>query len=366
MHTLALHTLEQLGWNAFFQEQLDALAEPDLVPARVVVEYQDRYRLLGAQGTAWAQLSGSLRHDAEIDRLEGRLYRPAVGDWVTLRPAGDHDMGTIVHLLERRTRFVRQSAGRRTGAQVVAANIDTVFVVTSCNRDFNPRRIERYLTTVSSSGASAVIVLNKADLCADPAPYLAELDSAAPGVPVAWVSALEEQGKHMLLEHIRPGHTVALVGSSGVGKSTLINWLVGRQLQDVGALREHDDRGRHTTTHRELILMPDGGVLIDTPGMRELQLWSAGEGLGEAFADIEALARTCRFRDCAHQGEPGCAIAEALRAGTIDSARVAGYHKLRHEQKVQESRLALGSKQFERRRGKPISRLIRQHKRLKD
>jgi ribosome biogenesis GTPase / thiamine phosphate phosphatase len=361
LHTLALHTLEPLGWTPFFQDQLDAALEPDLVPARVVIEYQDRYRLLGTEGYSWAQLSGNIRHQAEVDRLG----RPAVGDWVAVRPAGDDDMGTIVHLLERQSCFVRQSAGRRSGAQVVAANIDTVFVVTSCNRDFNPRRIERYLTTVWNSGAGAVIVLNKADLC-DPEPYLAKLATAAPDVAVAVVSALEEQGKSQLLEHIRPGLSVALVGSSGVGKSTLVNWLVGREVQEVRAIREDDARGRHTTTHRELILMPGGGVLIDTPGMRELQLWSAGEGLAEAFADIESLAQTCRFRDCAHGGEPGCAIAQSLRAGTLDPGRVASYLKLRHEQEAQETRQALGTRQLERGRGKRGSKLMRQQKLLKE
>jgi ribosome biogenesis GTPase / thiamine phosphate phosphatase len=356
-----LHTLEPLGWNSFFQAQLDAAVEPDLVPARVVIEYQDRYRLLGADGYSWAQLSGILRHQAEVDRLR----RPAVGDWVMVRPAGDDDMGTIVHLFERKSCFVRQTAGRRSGAQVVAANIDTVFVVTSCNRDFNPRRIERYLTTVWSSGASAVLVLNKADL-GDPQPYLADLASAAPGVAAAAVSALAEQGKDQLLAHIQAGRSVALVGSSGVGKSTLVNWLVGREVQEVGAIRDGDERGRHTTTHRELILMPGGGVLIDTPGMRELKLWSAGEGLAGAFSDIESLAQTCRFRDCAHQAEPGCAIAQALREGTLDPGRAASYLKLRHEQAAQESRATVGARQLERGRGKRVSRLIRQHKRLKD
>lgn len=368
-------SLEAIGWSAPFQEQLEeqrrALADPAIEPARVVIEYQDRYQLLTAAGTAWGQLSGALRRDASSDRMR----RPAVGDWVALRPpasepggepgsesaargesaarddsvargdsaARGESMSTIVHLFARKTRFVRQAAGRRAMAQVVAANIDTLFVVTSFREDFNPRRLERYLTTASESGARVVIVLNKADLVADPQPYLTQVLDVAADVPVAVVSAVQPQGLDALRRHVGPGETIALVGSSGVGKSTLVNWLLGRDAQKVGAVSAHDGRGRHTTTHRELLPMPGGGVLIDTPGMRELQLWTEGQGLREAFADIEALAARCRFRDCRHQGEPGCAVIAALGAGQLDHARLQSYVKLRAEQQGQHLRRARGS-----------------------
>ncbi|MEM9492016.1 MAG: ribosome small subunit-dependent GTPase A, partial [Myxococcota bacterium] len=332
-----------------------------VVPARVVIEYQDRYQIISAAGTAFAQLSGTLLHQARADRLR----RPAVGDWLAVRPGGPHDddMGTIVHLLERRTQFVRQAAGRTSNAQVVAANIDTVFVVTSFNRDFNPRRIERYLATVAGSGAEPVIVLNKLDLCDDLPAYLDQLAGCAPGVAVAVVSARDQRGMDELRPHLGPGRTVALVGSSGVGKSTLINWLVGAAVQDIGAIRAGDSKGRHTTTHRELILMPDGGVLIDTPGMRELQLSGAQADAAGAFTDIDQLAAQCRFRDCTHDREPGCAIRAALADGQLDPGRVASYHKLRREQAHAERRQDQGTDMATRKRWKRMSKAMKAYRR---
>ncbi|MCG8420764.1 MAG: ribosome small subunit-dependent GTPase A [Proteobacteria bacterium] len=325
-----------------------------------MIEYQDRYQLIGADGSFWAQLSGNLRRKATDDRL----CRPAVGDWVAVRPGRKDDTATIAHLFERRSRFVRQAAGRRGEAQVVAANIDAVFVVTSLNRDFNVRRIERYLTTVGESGARPVIVLNKVDLCSDPGPFLDALAAVAPDVPVLLVSALERHGLAELRVHIKRGETVALVGSSGVGKSTLINWLVGRAIQAVGDVREDDGRGRHTTTHRELIVMPDGGILIDTPGMRELQLWSGGDGVKDTFAELEELATRCRFRDCSHQGEPGCAIVAAVESGQLDRGRLASYFKLKREHAFAERRQDEGAKRAERRRWKHIIKANRVRKRI--
>jgi ribosome biogenesis GTPase len=320
-------SLARLGWSEFFEAQYLALGAPEIVRARVAVEYQDRYHLLGAEGPGWAQLSGTLLREANTSRIQ----RPAVGDWVGVQPSTGEGMATIVHLFERRTRFVRQAAGRKPELQVVAANIDAVFVVTAFVQDFNARRLERYLTCVHESGARGVLVLNKIDLSPDPAPDIARARSLAPGTPVLAVSAREQRGLDALRAEIDAHGTIALVGSSGVGKSTLVNWLLGAEVQKTAPVREHDGRGRHTTTHRELIPMPGGGILIDTPGMRELQLWTAADGLSDAFPDVVTLAGQCRFRDCRHQREPGCAVQRALRQGALARERFDGYLALRTE-----------------------------------
>lgn len=323
-------SLEALGWSAFFDAQVQSLGMPGLLRARVAIEYQDRYHLLGQDGALWAQLSGTLLREANAERL----HRPAVGDWVGVQPVEGEGMATIVHLFERRTRFVRQAAGRRPGVQVVAANIDAVFVVTSFLQDFNARRIERYVTSVHESGARAVLVLNKMDLCAEPGPYIEEASAVAPGIPILAVSATEQRGLDSSRTQIFTSgahETVALVGSSGVGKSTLANWLLGAEVQKTAPVREPDGRGRHTTTHRELIPLPGGGILIDTPGMRELQLWSASDALRDAFPDLQDLAAQCRFRDCKHRREPGCAVTAALRRGELPRPRYDSYLALRAE-----------------------------------
>jgi ribosome biogenesis GTPase len=276
-------------------------------------------------GDLLAEVSGRFRHQTIV-----ASGYPTVGDWVALEPFA-RDRGIIHAVLERRSAFIRKAAGQTTEAQVVAANVDTVFIVTGLDGNFNVRRIERYLTAAWDSGASPVIVLNKSDLRDDLAKVIAEVESIALGTPVAAVSARDGSNVDSLRRHIGPGKTAALIGSSGAGKSTLINRLLGRDRLPAGPVRESDSRGRHTTSRRELIALADGALLIDTPGMRELQLWADEESLARAFDDVEAIAARCRFADCRHESEPGCAVRDALVNGTLDAGRFGSFLKQRRE-----------------------------------
>jgi ribosome biogenesis GTPase len=326
--------IETLGWSepfihAFEDVQLEFAGA---MPARVVAAQRERYRLFCAAGALDAQLSGRLRHEAG----EGAL--PVVGDWVgaLLRP--DDASATIVACLPRRTSLVRKRAGRASLPQVLAANLDTVLLMSSLNDDLNPRRVERTLAMIWESGAQPVVLLSKLDLCADPAPFVAEIEQVAIGVPVHALSVHTGDGLAVLARYLQPGRTLALIGSSGVGKSTLANALLGEQRLATSDVRASDQRGKHTTTARELFVLRSGAMLIDTPGMRELGLWDAGDGFSAAFDDIEALAAHCRFGDCKHEREPGCAISEALARGELDPARLASYRKLQRELAHEERR----------------------------
>ncbi len=324
---MELSSLASWGFRPADSAAFSQLSRPDLTPARVLSDLGARVELIDAAGAIrTAHLRGRLRH-AAIDR-------PTIGDWVAIQDADAAEAGdaVIVEVLPRRTRLVRRAAGRRADAQVVAANVDTFFVVTSANRDASPRRLERYLTAVWDSGAVPVIVVNKAELCSpdELAAALDELARAAPGVTTLAVSAHTGDGVEALAPYLGPGQTVALVGSSGVGKSSLVNRLLGHAQQDVRPI-DANDRGRHATTRRELFALPSGGLVIDTPGMRELGLVDHGRGLEETFAEVTALATSCRFRDCQHRGEPGCAVDAVIAGGTLDPARRDGLHKLERE-----------------------------------
>lgn len=354
------HHLATFGWSEFFEDSFQPYAGSDYQAARVALEYKHLYRVYTEQGELLAETTGKLRHEAL-----GREALPAVGDWVVIRTRPEEGKATIHAVLPRKSKFTRKVAGERTEEQLVGTNIDTVFLVTSLNQDFNPRRIERYLIVAWASGANPVVVLSKSDLCKNIVDRLAEIQDVAGGTPVHAVSVVTQEGLDELAQYFRKGQTVALLGSSGVGKSTLINHLAGYDLQRVQEVREQDGRGRHTTTHRELILLPQGGLVLDTPGMRELQIWDGEGGLQRTFDDIEALAGRCYFSDCQHQDEPQCAIREALDKGTIDGARYRSYEKLQKELNYLARRQDKSAQLTEKKRWKKLSRLASQRAQMK-
>jgi ribosome biogenesis GTPase / thiamine phosphate phosphatase len=318
-------SLIELGWGPDLAEHFQEHAAAGLVAGRIAVPHRGSYVVLTDDGELTAEISGKLRHEAAPGEL------PAAGDWVAVAARPEEGTGTIHAVLPRRSAVIRKAAGNPTEAQVVGANIDTVFLVTSLNDDLNLRRLERYLATAWESGAQPAILLTKADLSEDAETATAEVQSIAYGVPVHAISTVTGQGIDELGAYLGEGKTVALIGSSGVGKSTLVNHLAGREVLATQEIRESDGRGRHTTSHRELVLLPGGGLVLDTPGMRELQLWESSEGMQEAFDDIEDLVDQCRFADCGHGVEPGCAVQAALADGTLPPERYESWVKLQRE-----------------------------------
>lgn len=316
------------GWSRGLQRDFAPFEARGFAPGRVLVQHRGLYRLVLQDGEADARLAGRFRHDAE----EGE--HPVVGDWVAVQRGSGDGATLICGLIPRRSAFVRRQAGGR-GLQVVAANVDVALLTLSLNGDFNLRRLERYLAATYESGAQPVVVLTKADADADLAAAVRDVTAVAGDIPVIPVSALSGEGMKALADQLEPGRTAVLLGSSGVGKSTLVNALAGAALLATGAIRAHDERGRHTTTRRELIRLPSGALILDTPGMRELGLVDAGDGLSAAFAavevSVEALAADCRFRDCRHAREPGCAVRAALEDGRLPPDRFEAWRKLQRE-----------------------------------
>lgn len=319
-------SLHQLGWNSEFNRQFKPYVLQGYKVGRVISEQKNYYRLLNENGEILAQVSGKMRFQATV-----REDFPAVGDWVIISLHDGGERANIHGILPRQSKFARKTAGAETVEQIVAANINTVFLVNALNHDFNIRRMERYITLAWDSGASPVIVLSKTDLCDEVPERLVEVKQIALGVPIHVISCLTGEGLNGLAEYLQVGKTVAMLGSSGAGKSTMLNYFYGHDVQKVQAIRQGDDRGRHTTTARELVVLPQGGLMIDTPGMRELQLWGSESGLQDSFGDVEALAKQCRFSDCQHEQEPDCAVTIALEAGVMDQSRFDSYLKLKKE-----------------------------------
>jgi ribosome biogenesis GTPase / thiamine phosphate phosphatase len=320
--------LKTLGWNPFFEAAFEPFSQSGYSVGRVTEAHKNLYRILTESGEVLGKMSGKMRHE----NISGADF-PAAGDWVVIKTRADEATATIQAILPRFSKFSRKVAGKATREQMLAANINTAFLVSALNNDFSIRRMERYLTVAWESGADPVILLNKADLL-DPIAIQNKIDEtqiSAAGVPILAVSAVTEKGLPDLETYLTPGKTVVFLGSSGVGKSALINALSGSEEQKTGETRQRDDSGRHTTVFQRLIILPGRGMVIDTPGLRELQLWDAEDGLGDAFEDIERLAANCKFRDCSHESEPGCAVKEAVSRGVLDGARLESYLKLRRE-----------------------------------
>lgn len=327
-----MNALAALGFSPFFERQITPGDGGAPIPARIAAEHRGAYEVWSEQGAGPAQIAGRLRLELEQAGL------PGVGDWVILKDVPGPDRTSIIDgMLERRTVFTRGAAGREARAQVVAANVDQVFAVCGLDADFNVRRIERYLARIWASGATPAVILNKADICDDVRARVSEVEAQCPGVPTYVTSALCSDGVAAVRNCIQPGMTVALVGSSGAGKSTLVNALLGEERMPTGEVRARDGRGQHVTTHRQLVVLPGGGLLLDTPGMRELELVD-DDGLDAVFVDIAALARQCRFRDCRHGDEPGCAVRQAVDAGSLAVDRLEHYRKLEREAHAYELR----------------------------
>ena len=330
-------TLAQLGWRPFFQQQLH-LQQWEYPVARVIAQHRNRLELLGNAGERGLDLHPDM---PEI----------AVGDWLVLSP-----MGKFEKLLERQSLFRRKAPGSKVGEQLIAANVDTLFVVTSLNDDFNLNRIERYLSLAHEAGAAPVIVLSKADLCEDPERFCSQIHVLDSRLMVVTINCLDADEIHKLSPWCETGNTVALMGSSGVGKSTLVNTLLGKTVQSTGSIREEDSKGRHVTTGRSLHRIPQGGLLLDTPGMRELQLAHCDTGVNTTFADITLLAERCRFGNCQHDGEPGCAVQNAIGQGELDARRLSSYQKLMREQAFNSATLS-----EKRARDKSFGKMIKAH-----
>ena len=349
--------LEQYGWSATFEEDFSSYRQAGFSAGRISVENREQYLVLTAEGEVSAAVTGKLLYtvDAPSDL-------PKVGDWVVITLYEPEQKAVIHAVLPRQSRLSRKTANRKSEEQIIVANIDMIFVVQSLDHNFNLSRLERYLVQVRDGGAQPVIILNKADLCPEPAEKIGQVRAIAPDATILSTSAKTEDGVAAVQAFLRPGLTYAFVGSSGVGKSTLINRLIGANTLKTAAVREKDSKGGHTTTRRELIPLDNGAILIDTPGMRELALWDSGEGLDDTFADILQLAQQCRFADCRHISETGCAVREAVEQGALSAERYKNYTKLLRETAYLDSKRDERSFLDSKRKDKELHRAIKNYR----
>lgn len=343
--------LNGLGWNQNLEKEFHPYKN-EYEAGRVAVEYKGMYTVYCEKGEVYATVSGRMMHDAEA-----REDYPAVGDWVIIDPINTSADRTIIRgILKRKSKFTRKYAGPSTDGQIIAVNVDILFICMALNENYNLRRLERYLIMAWDSGATPVVLLTKSDLCSDVEEKIQQTELAAAGVDVHYSSCVNKTGLESIKKYIVPGRTIAFLGSSGVGKSSIINELTGDKIQEVREVSRIEGKGRHTTTNRELILLPDGGIVIDTPGMREFHLMDAEESVDSAFKDIESIGKSCRFSDCTHRTEPGCAVREAVESGVIDEKRLENYDKLRKEAEFMEKKASQKAARANKRNGKKSSR----------
>lgn len=349
--------LNKLGFNAFFEKYLEQCPIEKLSIGRICVEHKSSYKIYSEIGELTATISGKLRNDCKSNE-----DYPAVGDWVIFKPMSKESKAIIQAVLPRKSKFSRKVAGNETQEQVIASNVDFAFIVCALNYDFNLRRIERYLSLVWQSGATPVVVLTKTDLCDNVQEKIAEVSNSALGVDVHAISNISTVGIEILQKYFINNKTVVLLGSSGVGKSSLINNLTHKNVMKVNELRSNIYKGRHTTTHKQMFILQNGGLIIDTPGIRELQLWDAEDGISQCFNDIEGLAENCRFDDCMHNNEPDCAVQKAVKKGLLDAARLENYHKMQKEQKYLSNRQTQSAAKVEKDKWKAIHKQIKNFK----
>jgi len=328
-----LTNLQKLGLNKFFEKQFENYSSGKYILARVAIENKSNFILYTEEGETSGEITGKFHFKAE-DKTE----YPVVGDWVVVKKVSGENKVIIEKVLDRESKFSRKQAWAKTDEQIIAANIDTVFIITSLNLEINIRRIERYITMIRENNVEPVIILSKEDLCENVEEIINEVKTVSLDTKIYAISSIENKGMDELLKYFEGNKTVAVVGSSGVGKSTLINCLLNSDKMKVKEIAEYKDKGKHTTSHRELILLPGGGLIIDTPGMREVQMWEGSEGVSETFADVENFTGQCKFSDCKHKSEPGCAIKKAIENGELDEERYMSYLKLQSEIKYFENR----------------------------
>lgn len=346
--------LNNLGFDAFFQKHFENYQLETFSTGRICAEYKENYKLFSEFGELSANISGKFRNNCTT-----REDFPSVGDWVLFDYIENENKAIIQEVLPRKSKFSRKVAGQQTQEQIIASNVDFAFIVCALNYDFNPRRIERYLSLIWQSGATPVVVLTKTDLCSDVQDKISEVVNIAFGIDIYAISNVSTEGIEILKKYFEGNKTVVLLGSSGVGKSSLINNLAKEEIMKVNGLRSNIEKGQHTTTHKQMIFLPNGGLIIDTPGIRELQLWDAEDGISQTFKDIEELAESCKFNDCTHANEPGCAVRKAISEGILDKSRFENYIKVQKEQEYLISRQTQSAAKVERNKWKAIHKQIK-------